>query len=96
MNSKQNKRVNEFKGEDLIDLVTLKEENNWSIEEYATSAESKIELTVVVKNGCAKASLTVIRFSGSTTKHFLMRSFGSSAMFETKMLIEKIRIAHFS
>lgn len=33
MNSKQNKRVNEFKGEDLIDLVTLREENNWSIEE---------------------------------------------------------------
>lgn len=35
--------------------------------------------TVVVKNGCCKASFTVIRFSGSTTKHFLMRSFGSSA-----------------
>lgn len=40
-----------------------------------------IELTVVVKNGCAKASLTVIRFSGSTTKHFLMRSLGSSVFF---------------
>lgn len=37
-------------------------------------------LTVVVKNGCFKASLTVILFSGSTTKHFLMRSLGSSAI----------------
>lgn len=42
--------------------------------------EIKCELTVVVKNGCANASLTVIRFSGSTTKHFRMRSFGSSVI----------------
>lgn len=36
-------------------------------------------LTVVVKNGCFSASVTVIRFSGSTTKHLRMRSLGSSA-----------------
>lgn len=40
-----------------------------------------MNLTVVVKNGWAKASLTVILFSGSTTKHFLMRSLGSSVFF---------------
>lgn len=36
-------------------------------------------LTVVVKNGCFNASVTVIRFSGSTTKHLRIKSFGSSA-----------------
>lgn len=35
-------------------------------------------LTTVLKNGCLSASRTVILFSGSTTRHFRMRSFGSS------------------
>lgn len=52
-----------------------------------------LKLTVVVKNGCAKASLTVIRFSGSTTKHFRMRSFGSSAKIKKNgnKLIKSVR-----
>lgn len=44
------------------------------------SDKVKLLLTVVVKNGCFNASDTVILFSGSTTKHFLIKSFGSSKM----------------
>lgn len=36
------------------------------------------KLTTVLKNGCFKHSLTVILFSGSTTKHLRIRSLGSS------------------
>lgn len=54
------------------------------IKQKKSGFESKMQRTVVVKNGWAKASLTVILFSGSTTRHFLMRSFGSSAKWMRK------------
>lgn len=43
-------------------------------------------LTTVLKNGCFRASSAVIRFSTSTTRHFLIKSFGSSGE-KTKTLI---------
>lgn len=35
-------------------------------------------LTTVLKNGCLRASLAVILLLGSTTRHRLIKSFGSS------------------
>lgn len=35
-------------------------------------------LTTVLKNGCLRHSRTVIRFSGSTTRHLRIKSLGSS------------------
>lgn len=42
----------------------------------------------MVKNGCFSASVTVIRFSGSTTKHLRMRSLGSSV--KTKAILVRM------
>lgn len=40
---------------------------------------SSPSLTTVLKKGCFRASSAVIRFSTSTTRHFRIRSLGSSA-----------------
>jgi hypothetical protein len=48
---------------------------------YSVTITLSKQLTTVLKNGCLRTSRTLIRFSGSTTRHFRIKSFGSSTIF---------------
>lgn len=55
----------------------------WSLNNvhHILNTLSNSPLTTVLKNGCLRASSAVIRFSTSTTRHFRIKSFGSSGKF---------------
>lgn len=65
---------------------------------YKTDKEWKfcqsiaVLLTTVLKNGCLRHSRTVIRFSGSTTRHLRIKSLGSSENEQTKSVSWRLKV----
>lgn len=59
---------------------------SWEMKKSSPKAVNEELLTTVLKNGCLRHSRTVIRLSGSTTRHLRIKSLGSSKKSKEKFL----------